>query len=253
MKFSIITVVKNDKKNILNTINSVKKQEFKDYEHIIFDGNSTDETKKIIKNQINRKIRFYSKKDSGVYDAINQSIELSRGQYIFLLHSGDLIISKNFLKSINIKLKSKRFDTLSGNIFYYKPQKKNLKINRIWRIPILKREKFFFFKIPHTSLFIRRSLLKEIGKYNLRYKISSDTEMLIRISKIKNLKHLYIDKYFIYMKYGGLSTSMKNVKLKIIEDFSILYKHFGYKFILIYIYKILLKISGFIFKNKIYR
>ena len=55
MKFSIITVVKNDKDNILKTINSVKKQKFKNFEYIIVDGKSNDGTSKIIDDNIKAK------------------------------------------------------------------------------------------------------------------------------------------------------------------------------------------------------
>lgn len=249
MKFSIITVVKDDEKNILNTIKSVKKQTFKDFEHIIFDGNSTDETKNTVRKNMNSKIRLFSRKDSGMYDAINKSINLSRGEYIFLLHSGDLIISKNFLALANNVLKSKKCHSLSGNVLYYKSQKKIHIISRKWRCPILKSEKFFFLKVPHTSLIIKKDFQKKIGKYDLSYKISSDTDMLTRIGLSKNLNHEYIDKYFIYMKHGGLSTSMKHLKKKFFEDIVILYKYFKYKFLFIYIYKIFIKLPGLIFKK----
>ena len=64
MKFSIITVVKNDKTNIETTIKSLSSQNFSDYEHIIIDGNSSDGTSEIIKKAIRnqKKNKLYKKK-----------------------------------------------------------------------------------------------------------------------------------------------------------------------------------------------
>ena len=57
-KFSIITVVKNDRLNVLKTINSLKLQSYKKYEHIIIDGNSNDGTSKVIRKNLSKKIRY---------------------------------------------------------------------------------------------------------------------------------------------------------------------------------------------------
>ena len=98
MQFSVITVVKNDKKNILKTIKSLRKQTYKNFEHIVFDGSSSDGTLEIIKKNTYKKMKFFSEKDNGIYQAINKSIKLAKGKFIFLLHSGDQIISKHFFK-----------------------------------------------------------------------------------------------------------------------------------------------------------
>ena len=71
-KFSIITVVKNDKNNILATLNSVKNQNYSNYEHLVLDGNSNDGTSSIIKNNLNKKIKYFRQKDKSLYHALNK-------------------------------------------------------------------------------------------------------------------------------------------------------------------------------------
>jgi len=101
--FSIITVVKNDENNILKTLISIKNQSFKNFEHIIVDGGSTDKTLKILqKNKIYDVL--YSKKDKGLYYAMNKGLKLSRGDVILFVNSGDVIM-KNALKIVNNKFK----------------------------------------------------------------------------------------------------------------------------------------------------
>ena len=89
MKFSVITVVKNDRYKILKTINSVKSQIFKDYEYIVVDGKSTDGTSQIIKKNLrkNKYNKHILKKDKNLYQALNYGIKKSKGEYIVILHS----------------------------------------------------------------------------------------------------------------------------------------------------------------------
>ena len=82
--FSIITVVKNDEQNIIKTIKSVHNQSFKDFEHIVIDGKSTDNTlNKIVHN---KKIDFLiSEKDDGIYYAMNKGLRIRKVRLLFLL------------------------------------------------------------------------------------------------------------------------------------------------------------------------
>ena len=95
MKFSIITVVKNEISKIGLTIKSLKNQSFKDYEHIIFDGESTDGTSEFLKKISNKKTLHFREKDKSVYDALNKSFKKAKGEYFIVLHSGDFFYSKD--------------------------------------------------------------------------------------------------------------------------------------------------------------
>ena len=108
MKFSVITVVKNSISNIGLTIKSVQNQSFKNYEHIIFDGRSTDGTTEYIKKHLNKNIIYFRKNDKGLYDALNKSLKKAKGQYFVILHSGDFFYSKNSLRDLSKFLKKKR-------------------------------------------------------------------------------------------------------------------------------------------------
>ncbi len=92
--FSIITVVLNNKKFIEETINSVINQN-SNFEYIIIDGGSTDNTVEIIKKYENRIDLWISEKDGGIYDAMNKGIILSNGEYIGMINSGDSYKNKS--------------------------------------------------------------------------------------------------------------------------------------------------------------
>ena len=81
--FSIIVVSFNAGQTISNTINSILSQTFHDYEIVVKDGLSKDDTLKCIPKS--EKIRVYSQDDCGIYDAMNQAIDLSTGKYVCFL------------------------------------------------------------------------------------------------------------------------------------------------------------------------
>jgi glycosyltransferase involved in cell wall biosynthesis len=243
-KFSIITVVKNDVSNILITINSVRNQSYKNYEHIILDGNSSDGTSEVILRNKNSKIHYIRKKDKNLYDAINKGILKSSGDYILLIHSGDFFYENNTLNMINKFLQNKE-DFIYGNLKFYK----NFSIKRIWKIGKKKINKFNSFILPHPTLVVNKKIVKKI-KYNTSYSIRSDADYIIKLLKIKNLKFNYINKYLIFMLSGGISSSYKNLLKKMIEDLKIYYKHFNLFGIILYFFKITSKLETFFFINK---
>ena len=225
-------------------MNSVKNQNYSNYEHLVLDGNSNDGTSSIIKNNLNKKIKYFRQKDKSLYHALNKGISKCKGNYVMLLHSGDFFYNSNIIKNVSNCL-NKNEDFLNGNLIYHKDSK----INRIWKFSIKTLNHYNTCKIAHPTLVVKTTLLKKI-KYNEKYKISSDTDFLIRLLKIKNLKYKKLDKYLIYMLSGGLSTSFQNSLLKIKEDIAIHINHFRYLGIFIYFYKLLIKLNGFLINKR---
>ena len=86
-KISIITICYNSELTISGTLKSIKNQSFKDFEHIVIDGGSTDKTISIIEKE-NISDKVISEKDSGIYDAFNKGIINSKGDIIGFLNSG---------------------------------------------------------------------------------------------------------------------------------------------------------------------
>ena len=87
--FTIITVVKNDKNGIIKTIRSVMSQNFKDFEYIVVDGNSSDGTLFKIRNlrKDKKNFKFIKRNDVSYYDSLNYAIGKSKGKFIASEHS----------------------------------------------------------------------------------------------------------------------------------------------------------------------
>ena len=100
MQISVITVCRNSEKTLENTILSILSQTNKNFEYIIVDGNSHDNTKKIIE-KYRKYIKFYiSEKDNGIYDAINKGIKNSTGEIVSVLNSDDAYYDRNVLSNV---------------------------------------------------------------------------------------------------------------------------------------------------------
>jgi len=237
VKFSIIIVVKNNKLQISRTINSVKDQQYKNFELLIIDGKSKNGKTKIIKNikKNFKKLKHIIRKDKNLYDGLNYGIKKSKGKYIVILHSGDKFFSKNTLGIINKNILN--YDAISGNVLF----SKNGKILRYWDYEIKELDKFNAFKIAHTALIVKKEIIKKLNFYSIKYSISSDTDFILRMSKLKGLKFNKIEKNLVNMGVGGLSNSYKTLLVKITQDLKIYFNNFSLFFLLIYFFKIFYK------------
>ena len=107
--FSIVTVVLNARYDLIDTIKSLRQQNYKNFEYIIIDGGSTDGTLEVINNNLDIIDKWKSEKDSGIYDAMNKGISLCEGRYIGMLNAGDKY-KQNGLELINNYLIDADFD-----------------------------------------------------------------------------------------------------------------------------------------------
>jgi glycosyltransferase involved in cell wall biosynthesis len=202
-KISLITVVLNDEKNLQKTINSIASQSYKNYEYIIIDGKSTDKTLSIIKKNKKYVSYFSSQKDRGLYDAMNKGLKKSTGDIIGIINSGD-IYYKNTLKYVNNYFnKNQEIDFLFG------PVKKHwgiLSEFKPWKIFYT----WFFYTSHSTGFFITKKAMKKNGKYNLKYKYSSDFDYFYRMIVHNKMKGAMADKkkIFGYFRPGGISSKL---------------------------------------------
>ena len=110
--FSIITVTRNSEKYIERNIKSLKNQSFKNFEHIIIDGDSKDKTLQIIKKYRKNVDYFISKKDRNMWHAINRGIKVARGEVIGILNSDDIT---SFLVHLSLSISLSRGNNFKRN------------------------------------------------------------------------------------------------------------------------------------------
>jgi glycosyltransferase involved in cell wall biosynthesis len=251
LKFSIITIVYNRKDQIADTIQSVLKQDYKNFEYIIVDGGSTDGTIDIInlyKSQISILI---SEKDEGLYDAINKGINLATGDIIGLIHAGDLLIDNTIISRLAEKFEKSGADIVYGNTLLVTEEDIN-KVSRVWAGGDFKRKKFLSGWMPsHISVYIKRKIFLEHGLYRLDLPIASDYELLLRFMYKYKVSSAYFDDVIARFRIGGVSN--KNA-FYILEANKQCYKAWKLNGLYVPFYtiplKILRRIPDFLFKSK---
>ena len=118
---SIITIVFNDVNNIQETIDSVWSQSYQNIEYIVIDGGSSDGTREVVERNTDKIDFWISEIDHGIYDAINKGIKAANGDYIGLLHSGDLFNSSNVVDAIVEEFVHKNVDSVIANLDIVEP------------------------------------------------------------------------------------------------------------------------------------
>jgi glycosyltransferase involved in cell wall biosynthesis len=159
---SIITVVYNDAPQLEETIRSVVNQPYSQFEYIVIDGGSTDQTVDIIKKYVNHISYWVSEKDNGVYDAMNKALAIAKGNWIYFLGSGDVLYP--VLEQIAAMLTNDRI------IYYGDVYRRDT--NTVYDGPFSP-FKFAVANICHQAIFYPADVFSKY-RYNTKYKIQAD-------------------------------------------------------------------------------
>jgi glycosyltransferase involved in cell wall biosynthesis len=220
MKISIITVCLNSEKTILATLNSVLTQSYKNIEHIIVDGGSTDKTFEYLKSYPNPKKKIIINKKKGIYEAMNTGIIHSTGEFIGILNSDDIFNSENVIKDLkNIFVKNKNKKIFFGNVLYFK--KKFTDIQRYYPANNFQADDLYNGLMPpHTASFIHKDIYKQVGIYNKEYIIAGDYDFFVRAIIKNKLNFKKINYLVTRMKSGGISG--RNLKSHVVSTTEII-------------------------------
>lgn len=230
---SIVTVVYNAEDTIEKTIKSVNNQTYKNIEYIVIDGFSKDKTWDIViknKKKINKCVQV---KDSGIYDAMNQSLKYCSGEYVYFLNSGDTFYDNNVIYDIVKELceDNKLPEMIYGGIIHKNPipgvYSQKVK-NRSFSIKELSEGK----TINHQALMIKKQTIEELNGFNILYKLSADFDMECKIFKSSYYRIKYINRIVIKFYGGGASSKLWNVyfeKIRIIKNHFGIYKSLKYR------------------------
>lgn len=212
--FSIITATRNNEDVIRTNIQSVLKQTFTDYEHIIQDGLSTDQTVEICRQTESDKIFIFSEKDTGIYQALNSAIKKANGRYVIILHADDFFPHEQVLKKIHAFIVHEKFPNLVYGDLNYVDYENLQKMVRRWKSGEFKKGAFYEgWMPPHPAVVVEKRIYETGGYFNETFRISGDYEWMLRVFE----KYSYSIKYFpvvlVHMRMGGISN--KGIKSRI--------------------------------------
>jgi len=201
--YSIVIPTYNAEKTLPKAIESVLSQSPVDFEILIRDEVSTDNTLKIARSFNDNRIRIYSEPDKGIYDAMNKGIKLAKGQWLYFLGSDDVLFDNTVLYAVHKFLITKTMQVVYGDVF--------IEGDATWAKDgdvydgNFTVKKLLTKNICHQSIFYKRDfLLKNKLTFSLQYPICSDWDFNLKCWK--KSRFLYLPGIMAVFKAGGAST-----------------------------------------------
>lgn len=222
MLFSIITVTYNAAQTIEPTLRSVAEQTCEDYEHLIIDGASTDDTLDVCRRYARERLAVNSEKDAGIYDAMNRGIEKAHGKYLIFLNAGDTLHTKDTLAQYAEAAKENP-DIIYGQTELVSGRERIPTGPRHLTAPaVLTADSFKNgMLVCHQAMAVKRSIAP---KYDLRYRLSADFDWAIRCLK-QSKSNAYLGTVVADYLDEGATTRNHRASLK--ERYEIMCRHYG--------------------------
>ena len=215
--FSIIIPTYNSGNTLEDALSSIQRQIFTDYEVLIIDNLSTDDTILIAEkfSKLLTSEKIVSRKDKGIYHAMNSGINLSSGKWLYFMGSDDILYDDYVLEKIYDKVKDNiGIEVVYGNVDSgYFSKLYDGKFSQ-WKITRK--------NICHQAIFFKSTVFSKIGGFNLEYKVLADWDHNIRWFFSWHIKQLYLDIIIANYGEGGFSSKHTDEKFHREKKFIIL-------------------------------
>ena len=216
-KYSIITVCLNAITQISRTAESLKQQNYDNFEWIVIDGGSDDGTLNVLGEYKYLISVLVSETDNGIYDAMNKGIKHAEGEYLIFINAGDSFFDKNTLTRINFSSKS---DLIVGNLLF-------MDSNTIKKPPD-NLDRFYMLKntLPHQATFFHRRVFENYGNFDTSYRIAGDYEFFARMVNSGEPSYCFHPEIIAKFAGGGISSDPKYRNLRKRENHRIRWEYY---------------------------
>lgn len=241
----------NSAKNIKNAFNSVINQSYMDWEIVVIDKESKDDTIQILKQYLREypnKIKIYNQKNNGLSNAMNLGIQKSTGELICILGSDDTF-TKECFKYVYLAFEKYPKSVWSYGNAFFKYKSKIVRKRKFVKYNFTKL--FFHRSINHQTVFVKKEVFNKLGVFNPRYKYSMDYDMILRIGE--KYSPIYINKYLCYFNMSGKNITSKFWKVQLKEKIIIMKKYLPvYIYLFSYLYTLVIYIKKYIESKYLY-
>ena len=203
-KVSVICVVFNAEATLPGLLESYKANKNDDTELVIIEGNSTDDTLNIIRQNKGLIDFWLSEPDNGIYDAMNKAVTYAAGRWLVFMGANDTFES-GFAEMVN-SLQDEHTVYYGDTIFYGKEFKKVYDDYYLTKL-----------NICHQSIFYPRTVFEKY-QYDLRYKVYADYHLNLRLWKDEAFNFEHKDFLVASFTEGGFSTTTKDVLFEAERD-----------------------------------
>lgn len=222
-KVSVITITFNAAKEIEPTMLSVGSQTMTDYEHIIVDGASSDDTVMIARKIGGASLRILSEPDQGLYDAMNKGLALARGEFVIFLNAGDSFHAPDTLARYAARINADT-DIIYSDTVIVDSSRKILRPRHLSAPEILTADSFADgMLVCHQAFMVRRKIAP---RYDLAYRFSSDYDWTIRCIKATKPGRC-VNLHMIGIDYLADGMTDRNHLRSLRERFDVMRRHYG--------------------------
>lgn len=211
---SIVTINRNNAAGLEKTLQSVLDQTRNDFEYIVVDGASTDDSVEIIKHYstlFHDRLRWISEPDKGIYNAMNKGIKMASGEYLQFVNSGDCLASDDVVERVYVALENHgRPAILYGNMLKDMPNGRII-CDRGFAGQEVSFLGLYTGTLNHSPAYIRRDLFDKYGFYDENLRIVSDWKWYLQSIVYGGEKPVYEDMDVTLFDMTGISETNKGL------------------------------------------
>ena len=214
MKLSIITINRNNIAGLEKTLQSVAVQTSKEFEYIIVDGASTDDSVEVIKKYESRffSLKWVSEPDTGIYNAMNKGLRMASGDYVQILNSGDSLVANDVTERMLSALDNVGEPSiLYGNMVKCFSNGEKL-VDKCFAGQEITMLGMYTGTLNHDPAYIRRDLFEKYGYYDEDLKIVSDWKWYLHAIVLGGEKPQYVDLDVTLFDMTGISETNKELE-----------------------------------------
>ena len=219
--FSIITITFNAATTLPATLRSVEEQTFTNYEYIVVDGASRDNTVALVEaSQL--PVRMVSEPDKGLYDAMNKGLKMAAGEYLIFLNAGDSFHAPDTLQRVAEAIGNNRPGVVYGETAIVDANRNFLMMRRLQAPEKLSWRSFKQGMLVCHQAFIARRDIAPL--YDLKYRYSADVDWCIRC--MKQTDEL-LNTHLTLIDYLNEGETTRHHRASLKERFAVMCHHYG--------------------------
>ena len=253
--FSIIVVALNPGEKLRETLDSIKKQRYIDYEVVIKDGGSTDGALERLEEEgyfsVFPKVNIIRQKDKSIYDGMNQALEHANGKYVEFLNCGDCFYDNEVLENVAEFIGKKEKEFLDSEEYqpaiFYGNQFNHLQNSIVTSAPEIN-DFTCYRNVPcHQVCFYASELLKNRA-FKTEYTVRADYEHFLYCVYDRKARTFSMPYIVCFYEGGGYSETKENRKKSAIQHMEITEHYLGTK---VYFYRFIMFLSMAGLRSKI--
>lgn len=220
MKISILTAVWNRVATLGQALDSLEEQTHSDWEHVVQDAGSTDGTLTLLAARPDARRHVESRRDGGIYEALNRAFARSSGEIVGVLHSDDFFARPDILAQVSDAFAKTGADAIYGDLDYVTAGNTS-RVVRHWKSGAFDSDRLRRgWMPPHPALFLRRDVIERLGGYDTSFRIAADYDAILRYFSDEEVRVSYLPGVMVKMRLGGESNrSLERILRKSREDY----------------------------------